>query len=354
MSKYNCSLCNKKYSCRQNLYKHKKTIHLSNESEEKQYKSIEGLQQPQKNHNFTQKNTIIPQFSTKFTQNSTIFSEENNLNELINNMSINNDMDYTNNNNRELISSDNLTSDKDNIFECEYCLKILSRQDSLKRHYKICKKKNDYDLRKENKRESKELKEEVYNLKQQLLELMNKNCKVHHKTFQKMQNQLNNNGTINNTINNNQLNINIVPLGLEEVAASLTDAEQQEVISKKASSILHLIKMVHFNDNLPQFKNVVITNCRNNIGYMYDKDIKKFIAIDKTELISNMLEYRADDIYDLIECQKDKMSEAITSYTSNYINELLDNERLKEEYLKKINYLVYNNTNQIDIKQLMN
>jgi hypothetical protein len=226
--------------------------------------------------------------------------------------------------------------------ECEFCKKQFSRSDNLKRHKEICKQRKLYNI-KINKEE--EIKNEVRELRIQLMELMNNQCKMHYKTFQKMQKQLINNGVITtnyNNINNQQINITVSPLGLEEIGAVLTDKQQQEVINKKKNSILHLIKMVHFNDNFPQFKNIIITNRRDNYGYIFDKEYGKFILTDKTEMLNNVLEYRADDMYDLIEYQRDNMSKEILAATSKYVDKIMESDDIKKEYLQEIHNLVYN------------
>jgi uncharacterized Zn-finger protein len=69
-------------------------------------------------------------------------------------------------------------------FYCEYCKKELSRKDNLKRHYSICELKNKYEKKLEE--ENNKLKHENEELKKMMMELINKNCKVHPKTLEKI------------------------------------------------------------------------------------------------------------------------------------------------------------------------
>jgi hypothetical protein len=116
-------------------------------------------------HNFTTNSTILPPNSTILPPNSTILPLR--------------------------------------IIQCNYCKKIFSRTDSLKRHQNICKSKAD------NLTETDKLKSELTEVKKYLHNIL-KLHKMHPKTFQKINNQLiNNNNTTNNTINNN-INITYV------------------------------------------------------------------------------------------------------------------------------------------------
>ena len=43
-------------------------------------------------------------------------------------------------------------------------------------------------------------------------------------------------------------------------------------------------KVVHFNDNRPEYKNIMITNLRDNIAYIFDGN--KFIAQNKDIILN--------------------------------------------------------------------
>ena len=151
--------------------------------------------------------------------------------------------------------------------QCRYCSKIYSRSDNLKRHTKTCKAKKNIEnenllLKKENeelKNKYKEYDEEIKNLKDQLLDVMNKQCKMHHQTFNKIQNQLINNNEYNNCT------FNIVQLGQEDLINTLSEKEQLKVLNKKYQSLNYLIDYIHCNEKFPEFNNVIITNLQNNM-----------------------------------------------------------------------------------------
>ena len=56
-----------------------------------------------------------------------------------------------------------------------------------------------------------------------------------------------------------------------------------------------IIKIVHCA-NYKQFKNIIITNLKDNIAYKYDNKLKYFITIDKNEVINELIDNRVCDI----------------------------------------------------------
>ena len=73
---------------------------------------------------------------------------------------------------------------KNNI-KCEFCNKIFSKKSNLQKHINLnrCKKKNDiiFSLKKENEELKMNFQKEITELKKQMKELMNKNCKIQFK-----------------------------------------------------------------------------------------------------------------------------------------------------------------------------
>jgi len=131
---------------------------------------------------------------------------------------------------------------------CKYCKKVFTRLSSLKRHYKNCKEMNDNTLKVENEKLKEKVEifeKEIDTMKGQMLELMNKICKIHPKTLTKINKQLN-----NNTINDNKVinNINIIQLGGESLDTLFNKNQQLDILSKRYKCLEYLVKQVHFND----------------------------------------------------------------------------------------------------------
>jgi len=75
-----------------------------------------------------------------------------------------------------------------------------------------------------------------------------------------------NNITINNTINN----IQIVKFGREDISLLSNDDIQKILYERGSDPINTSIQVIHYNDRLPQYKNIRYTNIRSNIGEIHD------------------------------------------------------------------------------------
>jgi hypothetical protein len=285
---YKCDLCNKNYKSYQTLWKHNKNIH------------------GQKCHK-------IGQFRTK----------KDNLHD----KNVHNKLDE---NNRENT--------------CEYCNKTLSCMRSLKRHYNICKMKKNIIIENEKLKADMsilktETEKQIDELRKQINELLNKNCKMHYKTLQKINNSGNmNTGTINNTIN-------IMALGHENIDDVLTKTDKIAILNKKENALPYMIEMVHFNDKYPQFKNIAITNNRTKQAYVYDTDSKVFKLIDKDELIEELIEYRVCDIEDYYINYKNELELPV----KRKIEELIERRGEDDITKDKIKLLLFNNRHKIKV-----
>ena len=227
---------------------------------------------------------------------------------------------------------------------CEYCDKILSSMRSLRRHHLTCKKKQNIIL------ENEQLRTEINNMKIEtdrrfdeftkiINDLINKNCKMHYKTLQK----INNSGTMNNgTINNT---INIMALGQENIDEVLSKTDKIAILNKKENALPYMIEMVHFNDKYPQFKNIAITNNRTKQAYVYDTVGKVFKMVDKEELIEELIDYRVCDIEDYYMQYKDELEIPV----KHKIDELIEHRGEDDITKDKIKLLLFNNRHKIKV-----
>lgn len=243
--------------------------------------------------------------------------------------------------------------------QCNGCKKIYSRKDSLLRHKGNCKGLNNVDVKITN------LEKENMDLKKKILELENKIKKIYNvndsdkipKRIQDINDKLDkisktninniNNGTINNGTINNIINVNIVELGKENLIENLSSKEQLSILKRQYSSVDYLIEYVHCNDKFKQYQNIIITNCRNNVGYKYDEKSNKFIAINKDELLNDIVNERISDIQDFNEIHYDKLDDKTKSTLSKFLNKIQKDKKFKNQKKNDINFLMYNNSNKI-------
>ena len=229
---------------------------------------------------------------------------------------------------------------------CRYCKKNFSRIDSMNRHMKTCKLK----LKKD---KEQKYKDEIKRLKERLRDKMNKNCKMHYKTLQKINNQLNNNitknncvETINNIHNRNIINFNLVGFGKEEFSEILSNKEQLKILKKKFKSLPYMIDYVHFNKDYPQYQNFIITSIKNNIAYKYDEKKKQFIAGNKEKLLNELIDNRMFDIDTFYNTHIDKLNDKCKEVINRFLDKY-NNDKLDDSLKNDINLVVYNNMNKV-------
>jgi hypothetical protein len=117
---------------------------------------------------------------------------------------------------------------------------------------------------------------------------------MHPKTFKSLNNKLinnsiNSNNTINNITNNNHFQI--IALGKENLLEILTLNEKKEIMKSRFGCLEKIVDIVHCS-NYNQFKNIVITNLKDDFAYKYDDKKKYFVCFNKNELINELVDER--------------------------------------------------------------
>jgi hypothetical protein len=201
-----------------------------------------------------------------------------------------------------LKSSDNILKSSDNIlknYNCRKCNKIFNNIKTRWSHEKICQINNN-NLNQSNyqhlthilKEENILLKEELLIIKNQMSDIINKFGKIHPKTLQKINKQLINNTTNNNTkntINNTTINNTVnIKFGYEKLSDILNEKEMIKILNNCKMCVEESIKVVHFNDDRPEFRNILITNLRDNVAYIFDGN--RFVAQNKDYILTELFD----------------------------------------------------------------
>jgi hypothetical protein len=167
--------------------------------------------------------------------------------------------------------------------------------------------------------------------------MLQKALKIHPKTLQKINNQLNNNGTINNTIN-------IIQLGKEDLSKMLSNDEKMRILNRQAMGINDLVQLVHTSGKYQKCMNVYITNLQNTIGYMYDEKQNNFIAVNKSELLNDLLDSRMYDIEKFYDKLQLKFEPEKATKIKKFIDRMKNDEDcLKDLKKEEIKLILYNN-----------
>jgi len=226
---------------------------------------------------------------------------------------------------------------------CKHCNKEFNTRQSKSRHeLHYCKEKN---IIKENINnfDKEEFKNSILEEAQKMVQTLMKSLKIHPKSLNKINNQLVNNGTINNNHT-----INIVQLGHENLSEILSNNQKMNILNRQAMSINDLVELIHASNQYTQFKNVYITNLQSSFGYKYNEESKKFIAVNKNDLINEILDSRMYDIEKFYEEIYPKLEPKKAERIKHFIDRMTnDKDKMKGLKKEEIKLILYNNKETI-------
>ena len=296
---YTCILCNKLYSSYQSLWIHNKKYHKTNISK----KSADNKPN-------------ISQISAD--------SKPNNIQ----------------------ISADNKIK-----YNCKFCNKIYLHCQSRWRHEQNCKINNNNEIEK--------LKKTINEMKEQFVLILKEKGKMHHKTLQKINNQLNNNShnNINNSIITNNINNTYVKFGELDYQKILNGKQIKHILNQQYMSLEESIKQIHFNEDLPEYSNIFITNMKDDLAYVFNG--KQFISVRKNEMLTELIDNHVKEINFSLEKNKNKLNERYVIRLEKFLDMLndnntkftdQDNKRIYPSYkaykLNSIKLLIYNKSDK--------
>ena len=243
-----------------------------------------------------------------------------------------------------------LPNTQKNELECIHCNKVFTRKDNLKRHHNNCTVKETKEIKLEKevislKEQLKEKDKNIEDFKKQIIDFINKECKVHPKTFTKINKQLNTTNNTNNTLNDNKVINNnvIIQFGREKLYEVFSKKEQIDVLNHGYMCLENLIEKAHFNSKYPQFKNIVITNLQNNIAYKYNAATNNFDVVTKKELLEDIISERMYDIEDFFNNHKNDISSKMQNVIETFI------KKMDTESYENIKIILYNNRSKVKL-----
>jgi hypothetical protein len=234
---------------------------------------------------------------------------------------------------------DHLGSQKDHLgshlddYKCKHCNKIFKQNNNYNRHIR-----NNCKVQKESKEEKEniyqELVKQMKKLEDQNKELCEELKKMKSNTITKNSNNTKNVKNSNNTNNT----INLVAFGKEDLS-HITEEVYKKILGKGTQSILELINNVHFNENKPEHCNVYISNIRDKYAMIYDG--KEWILKNQDNVITDLLEYKKDNLIDKFDDLLDKLSPSTIVKFKRFLDKADDDETINM-IKKDIKLLLYN------------
>ena len=232
-----------------------------------------------------------------------------------------------------------IINDTNNVNKCKYCNKNYSRNDSLIRHINknACKvKKELHDV----------YMTEIESLKTKIVEHANKLKEIN--IANTGSTNIVQNNHITNTVNNVTNQFNIVSIGKEDMS-KLT---QEELLKIATSGVFYPIvaaEIIHCNERLPDYQNILISNLRSNKGAIYsignwvtkDQDaiIRQLMDIDKMHVTNIINDVKVDDekIKNKIEYTKDELKENKSHQTDKIKDKLYSASKMINKNKNKNN-----------------
>jgi hypothetical protein len=268
----------------------------------------------------------------------------------------------TSNSTLNVVTSTSNSTSNENKHQCKFCLKNYSSRQNKWNHEQKCKINNIPNKNLEiEKIQLEKLKEENKLMKlkiklQGMKRLDNKTFKAVNKYL--MDRSYNNNVNSNNTINNNY---QILSIGNEQLNEVLTMKDKKAIINSKLCALEKIVEIAHCG-NYNKFKNIIITNLKDNFAYKYDENKGYFVTTTKNDVFNDLVSYRITDIEEIY----DELSSAnkIDNDTKELIQKFLDriqnenqpfidhNEEItysnyKSYKINNIKILLYNNQDKI-------
>ena len=282
-----------------------------------------------------------------------------------------------------LISSDNIPINTElKKYNCRICSNSFNNVKTRWSHEQKCKlDKNNKDTIKEKelelqiKKEEAKIKREEAAILRLKLKLQNSD-KVENVTLRKLNKLLRvhqtriKNSTVNSHNNNNNTNIQnnitnnfqLIGFGKEDdLHQVLTNKEKKMILNSHYASLEKLIKIVHCG-KYNQFKNIIITNMKDNYMYKYDEKEGMFILRSKAEVLNSLIDYRLGDleiIYNEL-LEKNKIDDNTKDCIEKFINEInynnskftdidgKEHSNYREYKISEIKILLFNNLHPIE------
>jgi len=251
----------------------------------------------------------------------------------------------------------------DNKYPCKHCKKVFAFTQSRWVHQKKCLNKKEMSKIEEELEEIKNGKIEQDKIIMELQQKLFNSNKLDTKTFKALNRMLiersniNSNNTINN-INNSVNHYHIVSLGKEEILEALTMQQKQQILDCRLNSLEKLVEIAHCGQ-INQFKNIIITNLKDNYAYKYDDEKGYFVTVQKNALLDHLITLRLTDIEEIYDELKEankidtKTRMVIQTFLDKMQNEkpVYENDTRYDNYrsykIDNIKILLYNNQDNI-------
>ena len=129
----------------------------------------------------------------------------------------------------------------------------------------------------------------------------------------------------------------------------LSNKQIMNILHKPFVSVEECIMTIHFNDKLPQYNNIYITNLKDDLAYVYDGT--KFTTSTKTDTICDLITNYSEQIEVLFDDNKDKLTDYKIKCIENYLELINSNKEYIDQHNRK--YTNFKTYKVGDVKRLI-
>lgn len=197
---------------------------------------------------------------------------------------------------------------------------------------------------------------------------LNKLLLERHNQYQNYINNINNGNIYNNNVQNIVNNFQLIGFGKEEdIIERLTNKEKKQIMDSRYKCLEKIIEIVHCG-KYNQFKNILVTNIKDNYMFKYDDAKGQFVLSTKDDVINSLIDnrmYELETIYDEM-LEKNILDEKTKDIIEEFINKLnneskytdsdgKEHKTYKQYKVNEIKLILYNNKDKIsnDISLLL-
>jgi hypothetical protein len=246
--------------------------------------------------------------------------------------------------------------EKIKIYKCVYCGLISTSNGNRHKHFRICKKKEEYDAHIKMRNEYFE--GYIEKIESQLKEKDTENNKLKNILFKStniipmpsvINSNVSNSNNRNNYYDNRVLNITINAFGKEDLTY-LKSRKIDKLLARPKVAVEEMTKEIHCNDEHPENTNAYISNKRDKYiviynGQSWEHHDRRTVVDKAIDQSFDVLETRYDEIFNKYNRDVEKLSPAIRRF--EILRDWYDDLTPEWDALhSKVDMVFYNNRNR--------
>lgn len=234
---------------------------------------------------------------------------------------------------------------------CKFCNKTFQNRSNRWRHEQKCKKTDNITIDTNLKilKETTKQKQLELELKKEEIKLRKEEAKILKLKLkqQKKENEIPTISKINNIFiininsdtnqNNSGIHDHKTPIELQKV---LSPSRMKYIAKQGYGSLESYIEFLHCG-KINQFKNIIVTNLKNDIIYVFDSKTCQYIADVKRKVIKSLIENRMSDIENILGLISNEIDDKTKRIIKNFIKEMQDNKKFINDGIAYENYCDY-------------